>query len=311
MCSNYIILGIMSTLVTYILLYVYRRWFGKLLLDRPSGLKKHDGNIPLIGGCGILSGMLLSLFLFLPLLPISFVFHKHFCFFFVGGVIVFLTGLIDDIKKPKGLLISTRLILQSFSAICLFYSGCNINIFESFYWNLIFSCLWVVGLINAFNLMDILDGLCSSQAIIISLGLFFISFQTGIWYVSCISIALVGACLGFIPYNFSKTKKCFLGDSGSNFVGFLIASLCLISGQIVFSYKNIIAHLFLVLVPIVDITSVVVTRIFYGKNPFKGSRDHIALKLKDKGWSLNAILFVFIASCIVCNVLASLIIFIG
>ncbi len=306
--SYYYLLGVFSLCFTFILMYVFRRRLGRFILDNPGGLKRHNGSIPLVGGCGIISGLTISIIVFLLLNHISFIEINTFLSLLLGGCVVFVMGLLDDLKKPKGLSVSSKLFIQISSAIIL-YNGLSINCFQSTHWNFIFTILWIVGLINAFNLLDILDGLCSTQAIIAFISIFIIAHYSEIMIINCITIAMVGACLGFIPYNFSVSHKCFLGDSGSNLIGYLISALCLSLKNDDLSFKTILISLLIVAVPLIDIAFVIISRLLHGKNPLKGSRDHLSLKLKDAGWPLYRILGVFIICSFICNSIALLIFF--
>ena len=300
----YYISGGISFCFTYFLLYVYRLWFGRFLLDSPGGLKRHNGIIPLVGGCGLLSGIGISVIFFMLVCHISYKELNSIIGLLCGVCIMFIIGLVDDLKKPKGLSVSIKLLFQIISAICLFCNGFFFNIFQSVHWNLLFSLLWMVGLINAFNLMDIIDGLCSSQAIVSSISIFIIAISSESGCLNCMALALGMACLGFIPHNFSNRHKCFLGDSGSYLIGYLVGALCLCINYSESSFKTICISFLVVAIPIVDITFVIIVRMIQGKNPLTGSRDHIALKLKDAGWSLSKILLYFTISSIISNIIA-------
>jgi UDP-GlcNAc:undecaprenyl-phosphate GlcNAc-1-phosphate transferase len=184
---------------------------------------------------------------------------------------------------------------------CLIYYGIVIRFIAIPWISFPLTFLWVVGLTNAFNLLDILDGLCTTQAMVCTLGLAIIALPSEFIYVNFAALALLGAGVAFLPFNFSASHKLFLGDSGSNLLGFLIAALCLGTGYSHSSNWGVLAPLLIAAVPLADITFVSCARILNGKNPLKGSDDHAALRLKRAGWSVHGVVYVFTVVAVGCN----------
>ena len=222
-----------------------------------------------------------------------------------GGLIVAFM-LVDDFF---GLRASLRIIFQA--AIVLFM----ILISEEYITNLgnlygngdvnlgaiaiPFTIFCVVGLMNAYNMIDGLNGICASFGLV---PLIFLTFFGSVKYGLLIPI---GAILGFMAYNLGylgKKRRVFLGDSGSNYIGFTVAFLCITysqDSQII----NPVTALWLVAIPLLDCLGVIVSRVKKGLMPFTPGRDHLHHKLLDKGYSPKNILYIFILKSIVlCSV---------
>ena len=290
-----------AALCTAAALPLLARHLGKYLLDKPGGLKKHASAVPVVGGSGIFIGLVAALLAvrFATQFPTGTLHSLRGIVF--GGGLIFLMGLWDDFKKPQGLPVWAKLLLQALATVCLIQYGIVIHVFSTVWVSYLLTFLWVVGLTNAFNLLDILDGLCTTQAMVCTLGLTFIALPSEFIYVNFAALALLGACAAFLPFNFSDRYKMFLGDSGSNLLGFLIAALCLGTGYSRVSDWGFLAPLLIVFVPVADIAFVIVARLIKGRNPLKGSADHAALRLRAAGWHERRIVGTFAAVSFVTN----------
>jgi len=218
--------------------------------------------------------------------------------FICGGFVVFFM-MIDDFIGIKA---SIRLLFQGLVTY-LFILMCDESIInlgnlagfgdiQPGIYSTIFTIFCVVGLMNAFNMIDGLNGICASFALIPMLILmFFGSVKYGL-------LIPIGALIGFLSYNlgwFGKRRGVFLGDSGSNLLGFIVAILCINlsqSEQII----NPVTALWLVAIPLLDCIGVMGSRLLKGIGPFKPGRDHLHHKLLDLGLTQNNVLAVFIAS---------------
>ncbi len=299
----YLTAALAAGIITAASLPCLRHFAKRFFLDKPGGLKTHSGAVPVLGGMGIFVGTLASLTLirFTTAFPSGTLHNLR--GIFIGGTLIFLLGLADDLKKPKGISIPVKLLVQAIAAGALIYYGVAIHVFTSPWvsWPLTF--LWIVGLTNAFNLLDIMDGLCVSQALVCTLGLAVIALPSEYIYVNFAALALLGACLAFWPFNHAK-RKIFLGDSGSTFLGFMIAALSIGTGYSERTNWGFLAPLFILAVPLFDTAFVVLARLLKGKNPLKGSNDHIALRLKKLNWPLGTILLLFAGAGLFFNILA-------
>ena len=300
----YILSALIACAVTAAALPFLRKYLGKYLLDIPCGLKKHTGAIPIVGGCGILAGLGASLvFIRLTTAFPSGTLHSLRGILW-GGLIIFLLGVADDLKKPKGIGIGLRLAVQAVAVLVLLYYGVHITLFDCTWLSYLFTFLWVIGITNAFNLLDISDGLCVSQAAVCALGLGVIALPSEFIYVNFCAAALLGACAGFWPYNHSLRVKTFLGDSGSTLLGFVIAALSMGAGYSQHSNLGFLAPLLILAVPLFDTGFVVLMRLCKGKNPLCASNDHAALRLMKIGFSQNETLLLFAGAGVFFNILA-------
>lgn len=300
----YLLCAVISFALTSLALPVLYKLAAPAFLDAPGGLKTHARAVPVLGGCGILAGMVGSLvFVRLTTAFPSGTLHTL-RGVIIGGGLIFLMGLADDLKKPKGISVGLKLFIQALATAALIYYGVAIHAFTSAWIAYPLTFLWVVGLTNAFNLLDIMDGLCVSQAVVCTLGLTVIALPSEYVYVNFAALSMLGACLAFWPYNHAKKRKIFLGDSGSNLLGFLIAALSIGTGYCEKSNWGFLAPLFILAVPLFDTAFVSLARVLKGKNPLKGSNDHAALRLKKLGWNTGSILAAFALAGLSANIFA-------
>ncbi|AKL97848.1 glycosyltransferase family 4 protein [Endomicrobium proavitum] len=275
------------------------------VLDNPvTAVKTHKISTPYLGGVAIALGWLVSLFAVRYSTSFPDGTLRSLRGIIIGALVVLFLGLIDD-AKFKGLGFKSKLFIQ-FAAACIVVFGFDIRInFISIYWlSCLVSIFWIVGITNAFNIIDIMDGLSSGIATIAALAFLFISLPTEQIYVNFCAIALAGALIGFMPFNLSKSKKIFMGDTGSLFIGFILASLAMGTEYTSIHEIGLFAPLFILAVPIYETFLVSWFRIRKGKLPFMGSKDHYALRLEMMGLKRKNILLITYAVCIALAVCA-------
>ena len=293
-----------AAVVTTASLPLLSRTLGKFLTDTPGGLKTHACAVPMLGGCAIFAGTVLSLVLIrlITNFPTG---TLHSLRGILGaGALIFALGLLDDLRKPKGLPIYLRLLVQATACATLIMYDVYVQVFASAWLNYAVTFLWLLALTNAFNLLDIADGLCVSQAIICATGLLLIALPGELWYVNFAAVALLGACVTFWPHNHAQ-NKIFLGDSGATFLGFFIAAISMATQYSQTNPYGYSAPLFMAAVPLLDTAYVSLVRILKGQNPLKGSPDHLALYLKNKkNFSNTRVLVAFAAAGVLGNLCA-------
>jgi UDP-GlcNAc:undecaprenyl-phosphate GlcNAc-1-phosphate transferase len=216
-------------------------------------------------------------------------------------------GLADDLKKPHGLGFRLKFAIQFAAAILAVFYGIGIKFISPDYLSFILSVVWIVGVANAFNIIDIMDGLSGCQVVVAALGFLLISFPSEAIYVNVASAALAGAALGFLPYNFSKSGKIFMGDSGSLFCGFTLALVAMGTRYSAVNPLGVYAPLLILAIPIYDTLFVSVMRLRRGHSPFIGSRDHFALRLEKLGYSRRRVVFLTTVFAVVFSVCAYLV----
>ncbi len=170
--------------------------------------------------------------------------------------------------------------VQVLAALILVHFDIRIRFIHPDYLGTALTVLWVVGITNAVNIIDIMDGLAASQAAAAALGFWLISLPSEDLYVNFAAAALLGSALGFLPWNFSKSRKIFMGDSGSTLLGFTLAALALGTDFTLVNPLGVYAPLLILAVPMYDTFYVMAVRMSKGKSPFLGSRDHFALRLE-------------------------------
>ncbi|MFC1546446.1 glycosyltransferase family 4 protein [bacterium] len=274
------------------------------ILDHPdSPVKTHEKPTPYLGGIAIWLGFTLSL------LAVRFFTNfetgtlRNLRGIFVAGLIILLIGLYDDLmdlhfKKKFG--------WQLVAATVLIIFDMKIKFVQPSYLGIIFTYFWIIAIVNAFNLIDIMDGLSCGVAVIAALAFFFINAPGESLYVNFAAIALAGACLGFLPFNWPKAKM-FMGDTGSMFIGLVLASLSLGSNYTVNNNISVFTPIVVLGIAIYDTLYIIHKRIEQNKPIFLGSKDHFALRLGKMGWSTKKILFVTYTIALLCGVLSYLI----
>ena len=254
-------------------------------LDKPSDLKAHKVPTPLLGGAAIFVSFAVSLLVmrFYTSFPTGTL--RDLRLMLAGGGVMFALGLVDDLLKPGGLAVRTKFAVQFGVALFTAYYGIRIHFIQPDYLAFALSVLWIVGVANAFNIIDIMDGLSAGQAALAAFGFLLIAFPSEAIYVNFASAALAGAALGFLPYNFSRKYKIFMGDSGSLFCGYVLAVVAMGTRYSDVNPLGVYAPLFILAVPIYDTVFVSVMRLRRGHSPFMGSRDHFALRLEHIGFT--------------------------
>lgn len=288
--------------ISYLSISPLKKWGQKYLVDKPTKLKNHKGNIPLCGGAIIALGFFGSLIILRLLTNFPSGTLHNLRGLFLGGFIIFVLGLTDDFKKPKGLSPYLKLSFQALAAFILIHYNIKIN-FLNAPWDYILTTFWIIGLTNAFNLLDIMDGLAISQTILAAMAFLLISLPFEFIYVNFIAVSLIGAGLAFWPQNHAN-KKIFLGDSGSMLLGFLLSALALGTRFSAVNPAAVFAPLLILALPIFDTTFVSIIRLSKGLNPLKGTPDHYPLRLKKLGLKTHTILMLSILISFILNILA-------
>ena len=261
-------------------------------VDEPSSpVKTHKVATPSLGGIAIFAAFALTLLIlrFQTSFPTGTL--RSLRGLLAGAACVFLLGLVDDLRKPAGLHFKPKFGVQVLATALIMAFGLRIQFVSPEYIAYGLTLLWVVGITNAFNIVDIMDGLSASQAAIAALAFLMISLPSEELYVNFASAALAGAALGFLPWNFSSRYKIFMGDSGSLVLGFVLAAVSLGTRYSDVNVLGVFAPLLILLVPMYDTLFVMVLRMRKGQSPFMGSKDHFALRLEQLGYSRDGIVF--------------------
>jgi UDP-GlcNAc:undecaprenyl-phosphate GlcNAc-1-phosphate transferase len=241
------------------------------VIDAPAARKIHTGPVPLLGGAAIYVAFIIALLFFGDRRYISEVVG-----IFVGATLMSLMGVVDD---KWGLGSYVKLGGQLLAAGILIYSGVQIQLFYSWL-DIAFTIAWVVGITNAFNLLDNMDGLSAGVAMIAAVYFTLLAAIGHQYLVGLLAAALAGACAGFLIYNWNPAHI-FMGDTGSLFMGFLLAAVAI---KLRFpANSQTVTWMIPVLVlalPIFDTTLVFLSRLRGGKNPLTTpGKDHVSHRL--------------------------------
>jgi UDP-GlcNAc:undecaprenyl-phosphate GlcNAc-1-phosphate transferase len=257
----------------------------KHALYDPSGpLKIHTAPTPRLGGVAITAGVLTGT-------AVSGVATAGSVIVYCALLLVWAAGLIDDLC---GLSPSVRLIIQTAAAVLTWVGGWSVPIGHGG-WNLLATILFIVGFINALNMLDGADGLAAGVSGIIALG--FISSTPShldIWG-RALEFSCLGSCISFLLFNFPPAKI-FMGDSGSTVLGFVLAVLALnFYRQKSTNHISLLVPFLFAGVPLLDAALAVVRRMRRGISPFAGDREHSYDLLLKSGWSARKVAFAFYA----------------
>ena len=272
-------------------------------VDIPKDKRRmHKKAMPKFGGPAVILGFLVSVIYLLIVMSMEKTidlfgveeYGKKLLGMFLGIVIISITCIIDDIKTIKPIV---KLAGQVLAAIVVVSFGIRIDdIVPSFItseagkeiFSVILTIGWIVGVTNAINLIDGLDGLSSGISVISSISLLIIFVLNGSPLVSILLItALAGALVGFLPFNFAPAKT-FIGDTGSNFLGFSLSIISILGVAKTYTIAVIVLPLIVLGLPIFDTLWAIVRRIIKGKSikaVFKADKGHLHHRLLAKGYS--------------------------
>jgi UDP-GlcNAc:undecaprenyl-phosphate GlcNAc-1-phosphate transferase len=258
----------------------------KLLVDIPDRSRKfHKRATPLTGGIGILLAVIISTEIYLDINNLKGYMPEFSKQLYIASIPLLILFLIDDFKNLRPL---HRLIIQITLSLYVIFST---DIYLSNLGNLFgygeiqlgilsipFTIFCVVGIMNAFNMIDGINGLCAGSAM---MALLFIGFYSGLMYDSVL-IVIIGAMVGFLIFNlrfFGKKRGVFLGDSGSNLIGFWVAWCAIYSSQNTLYQVEAITMLWFVSIPLLDCIGLIFSRLVRGISIASPGRDHIHHKL--------------------------------
>jgi UDP-GlcNAc:undecaprenyl-phosphate/decaprenyl-phosphate GlcNAc-1-phosphate transferase len=269
------------------------------VLDHPhTDIKTHRIPTPYLGGVAIWLGWVASLSIIRIFSHFPSGTLRSLRGLLIGSTLVLLIGLFDDII-PGGLSFKKKFLFQGIAAVALLFFDIRLHFLSPYLVAAMLSIIWVIGISNAFNIIDIMDGLSSGIAVIASVAFLLIALPSEQIYVNFCSAALAGSCLGFIPFNLSKKRKIFMGDTGSLTIGFILAGVAMGTSYTKANDIGLISPLLILAIPIYDTILVMYIRWLKGRSPFLGSKDHFALRLEKMGFNRKQILVVtYLASAI-------------
>ena len=226
-----------------------------------------------------------------------------------ASIVGFMLGLFDDSYNTKPLI---KLFSQIFIGVILVVSGTYIHIFSNEWLNYIITIVWVVGIMNSINMLDNMDGISTiaSLTVFITVLIYLFFLQEPRYFHYTLLIGMIATLFSFLFFNWHPSKM-FMGDTGSQFIGVLLAFFGIIyfwnggeinlehSGSEVVEWKNILSLFLVFLIPFADTFTVVVKRISVGKPPYIGGKDHTTHHLSYLGMKDSQIAWLFILISII------------
>ena len=270
-------------------------------VDKPEARKVHKGIIPRLGGLAIYAGfiaaVLASVHMTWELLGIL-----------VGGTAILLLGVVDDVYQISA---KTKLLGQIAAASVLLLFDIRIdwltNPFGSMIyldmWAIPITLIWVVSLTNTLNLIDGLDGLAAGVSVIAAVTIFLMAVELNFWLVAVLTAALAGSALGFLYFNFSPAKI-FMGDTGSMFLGYMLAAVSLVGTVKSAATIALIVPMVALGLPILDTACAIIRRFNNGQPIFKPDRGQLHHRLLDMGLTQKQVVLILYLVTIVLGVSA-------
>lgn len=269
------------------------------LLDHPNSKKSHGQPTPLLGGLAIFGAFFTAVLLTTDA-------TNYIYGILIGSAILLCLGIIDD---RLGMMPQMKLSGQILVALIAYKAGIRVITFEDYYLSMFFTVFWIVGITNAFNLLDNLNGLSSGIAGISSVFFGIIALLNSQVYVAVLSFALAGACFGFLKHNFPKAHI-FMGDSGSMFLGFALACIAVLGSWETEKISLSLSLPILILgYPIFDTTLVTFLRRIEKRPVFLGGKDHSSHILASLGFKKKRAVLLIYMICIMLGLSAFLVSF--
>ena len=285
--GNIIIPFIISVVISLFMTPVAKKLAVKVgAVDIPKDERRvHKKPMPLMGGVAIYVSIIITSLIFLPV-------DRTLISIIVGGTIIFISGIIDDIK---GLSPRAKLVFQIGAAIVLILGDVKIEALTNPFtksskliplngFGIPITIFWIVGITNTLNLIDGLDGLAAGVAMIASLSFLFVANKFDYISIMAISSIVAGSCLGFLPYNFNPAKI-FMGDTGALFLGFMLAALSIEGVMKSVATIAVVVPIIILGVPIFDTTFAIFRRLLNGRSIAEADKGHLHHRLLKMGFS--------------------------
>jgi UDP-GlcNAc:undecaprenyl-phosphate GlcNAc-1-phosphate transferase len=244
------------------------------VLDNPGNHKSHSSPVPYLGGLAVVVSFSLSMLI--PVMAISeSSVSREFMIVIGVALALALLGLFDDLRNLSSVL---RLACEIAAGVVLWNLDLGVQLVGVSWVDAVITVFWVVGITNAFNLLDNMDGLSAGIAAIASFSFFAIAASNGQYLVAGLSLALGGCALGFLRHNFHPARV-YMGDSGALFFGFLVSFVGLKLQFNISSDVSVLVPIVVCSVAVLDTSLVTIARLRHGLSPFQGGRDHVSHRL--------------------------------
>jgi UDP-GlcNAc:undecaprenyl-phosphate GlcNAc-1-phosphate transferase len=266
-------------------------------LDTPEGHKTHTAITPYLGGVAVMVALIAVGAIAGAMSP-----DGQLLTIVAGAIVLTTVGLIDDLGG--GLSPVIRVGLEAAAGLALWLVGVQAGVFAIDGLDMVLTVVWVVAVVNAFNMTDNMDGLAGGVAAASALGIAIVTALQGDYLMASFAFAVVGASLGFLRYNFPPARI-FLGDAGSMLLGFLVAALTLhLDLAASYDWTRLTVIALLAFVPMTDLTVVVVARLLGRRPVWLGGTDHTSHRLAHRGLSRRGVALLIPGLQLACSALA-------
>ncbi|HLI56059.1 MAG TPA: MraY family glycosyltransferase [Actinomycetota bacterium] len=265
------------------------------VLDLPAARKLHTDPVPYLGGLAIVAGFVVAAGVALASGRLSGS-GRQLAVVLGGALVVASLGLWDDLRVSRAWV---RLFVETAVALCLLAAGIRVELFASRAVDAVVTVAWVVGITNALNFMDNMDGLSAGVSAIAAASFFLLAALSGQYLVASLAAAVAGCALGFLWYN-RPPARIFMGDTGALFLGFVLAVLGLKLRFADSSHASFLVPLAVLALPCLDTLLVTVARLRRGVSPITAGKDHVSHRLVALGIPSPAavgLIYVVSASC--------------
>lgn len=268
------------------------------ILDIPDGnIKTHKIATPYLGGVAIYFGFIASLAIIFP-------FENKMFSFIIGSTLLLFIGLIDDLITMKPY---QKFFGQMIAAFCFLKAGFYLkqNFFFSNVWNIPISFLWILTIINAFNLVDVMDGLATILAGCATISFIIVALYLGNNVLAILLFAFLGALIGFFLYN-KPDAKMYMGDAGALFIGGFLATVPFLFDWGTYNPYGYLTPIVILAIPLIEVATLVIIRFYKGIPFYQGSPDHFSIYLQKNGWSKSQILLYSVFASLILSIIAFL-----
>lgn len=253
-------------------------------VDIPNDNRRmHSKTMPRFGGLAIFVGSTVAMIIFLR-------FDPKIVTIIGGGILIYLLGIIDDIKRLSA---KVKFVGQLSIAVIMYMGDVRIEFITNYFGQgksqlgevlcFIITIIWIVGITNTVNLIDGLDGLAAGTAAIASLCIAYAAYIHGTYLTAGAMLALAGGALGFLPYNFHPAK-CFMGDGGSLYLGFILATTSVLGTVKSATFVAVIIPVFILGLPIFDTAFAIFRRIVNKRPIMEADKGHLHHRLMGLGY---------------------------
>ena len=294
----YVLVSLLSAYLTFLLIPLIKSYCQKRgIMDNPGPRKIHPHPIPRLGGIAFVIAFTLSVWLGFIANPKLWLDNwLGVTGILSGGIVIFIMGLTDDLKNLRPV---TKFVWQIIAALIPVLCGIRMDllnipfykVISLGYWGIPLSVIWVVAITNTFNLLDGLDGLASGIGAISAMTFVALGAILDLPLASLLAAGVLGVCVGFLRFNFYPAQI-FMGDSGALFIGYVLGVLSLLWPK---SYASLVMFVPLLALglPIIEIVSTTLRRLFTGKKIYVADKRHLFHYLLDQGFSHSGVVLLF------------------